>query len=281
MKKNLLILLILISKNSFAQDLIVTNLGDSINCKITKSKGPFVLYDITTNNTTSSIAINSNTIRKIEKNYFQKNVEIEKESDLVLNIGYNKSTLTKYYKKQNIEVYDNYFINLTNGRTFHSDLTYWTFKRYGVRISYDNFNSSTNEDSMPININGTINYFHFQEELTIHSISPGICFRTPIYNPKNNLILAASYEYNFYFNPYYVDKDNAEVQSNSSGVNFCAALERKVNTHFNIGLNFKYRFSKLKDINFVYSGSSNNYILDEEDKLVINRYDIGISIGIK
>ena len=282
MTKRIILFFLLFCKIAYAQDLIVTKNGDSINCKILERKGPILIFETTSGKLKTKKGVNTNAILKTEKNYYFITNDIDKESNFVLNFGYNKSVLTKYYRETNIDIYDKYFSKLTNGRTVHLDMTYWVFKRVGARLSYDNYYSTSSEDTMPMyNNNGVLVNYFLQEDLNIHSLSPGICYRTPIFSHKNNLILSASYEYNMFFNPYSINDFNAEMQAKSSGVNFGASLERTINNHFNIGFNVKYRFSKIENIDFVYDGNFVNYIYDEEDKLNLNRYDVGIIIGIK
>lgn len=289
----MLLLIVLISKVTQAQDLLVTTNGDSINCKIVDEKGSFVLYKILEGDSYVSRAINKQSISKSENGFYLRNPELaknnsnstskkQKYSSTNFNIGYNRLKLLDFYSSSGMEVIDKYNESLANGMGFNLELKRWFTKRLGIDIRYDLYSSKALEYKMPYtNPLGSTSYGPFSDKIKIHTFSPGFAFRTPIANENNYLIINTSFDYNLYINDFTYLGTPGKLKSKRYGYSFGMSYERVLNKNFAIGLNAKYRISSLNKVGLYVNGDFDEIDLTEEQEISINRYSFGLYLGIR
>ncbi len=195
MKKSLILLLIMILTDSlYAQDMIVTHEGDSINCKITKVKKDNIYFTFMYKNEVRRTLLPLSSLKVHQFNFYSKS-EIPNDNNgsykrnyqrfrVAINGGYSYQLA-----KVGINVPDgfkNYFKELKSGYHFGGDIIYYFTEYLGVGIKYSAFRtsnkmniSSTNNQTGEI-INGIMS-----NDLTISFIGPTFSTRYLNHNKSN------------------------------------------------------------------------------------------------
>ena len=151
MKKLLIILLFssLYNVLIYSQDLIVTNEGDSINCKITKIKADYVYFTFKHKEEIRNTLLPISDITKYHYNYYQHR-EVPKEKV----VGYEKyqhfrMSLNGGYSYQTARVHESvpvdfkdYIKEMKKGYHFGGDLTYYFTEPLGFGFKYFIFKTS-------------------------------------------------------------------------------------------------------------------------------------------
>lgn len=294
MKKILLILIILISRNSFAQDLIVTNNNDSINCLILEKKGSFLIYKKKIGNTYQFGSIKQEFVSKTELQFYNVNPALIKQSidpntqifkpEFFLTFEVNKSTLINYVVKSSNKTSDSINAVLAKSVSFSPAFEYWLSKKVGIGVKYEFYNSKASEDRYPVYLNSSSfppTYFELEEEIFIHTISPKLIFRTPVFNEKNYIFFHVMYNYNFYKDLIlYTEKISkqdysTETRSKKSGFGFSAGYEYHATKNLKFGFISSYQFCEIDNI-FV---NGKEIELTAANKLNLNRFNLGLIVG--
>ena len=149
--RNILIiaLLILIANTIYSQDLIVTNDGDSINCKITKVKTDNIYFTFKHKDEIRSTLLPKSSVKTHQFQYYQTS-EVPKEKVVGYeNYQHFRLAVNGGYSYQTAKVAENvpsdfkdYIKELKSGYHFGGDLTYYFTEPLGFGIKYYLFKSS-------------------------------------------------------------------------------------------------------------------------------------------
>lgn len=272
------------SKTAFSQDLLVTNTNDSINCIIDGTKGSFLMYKVLEDGKLLSKAIRSDNVTFSAKNYYKydisKQVVIKEKinNKTVFNVGFEYTNLYKLFEESKTPELNSYLKDLSTNFSAHLGIQHLLTKRIGIGFRYTLYNSSAREDSMPIVNNNRIYYLNFKDDLTIHTFSPEIIFRTPIYKDFYFLKLSFGPDFNLYSNPYLINGNNYEINSSKFGYSFGVMNEFVLNNNIAIAVFARYSNAVINKIDYIENGNSSEIDLTGFEKININRYSIGASI---
>ncbi len=191
--KNLLLFILICAFNnqSFAQDLIVTNDGDSIHCKITKIKGGNIYFAFRYENENRKTLLPKSKVSDYTKNFFKTSeVESAKEKAnedfrrfrFAVNSGFSYQTA-----KINEDIPDDfksYIKNLKSGFHIGGKLSYFFNEVYGFGLKYTLFKTSNSIDNIYLeDTNGIRTYGQMSDNILINFIGP--VFSTRIFNRSN------------------------------------------------------------------------------------------------
>ena len=207
---NKLILTILITLtfiSSNAQDLIITNSGDSISCKITKVKAQYIYFAYMEENEIKSTLIPTTEVAKYLKDV--DNINVISSNDipgndftkwrLALGFGYGyriakisdnfSSELTDYTKK----IKSGYIINAEGSVFFDIN--------WGMGLKYSYYNSKNSQDDVYLDFpDGNAGRYDISDDISIHHIGPSLHYRTTSLNNKSSFIFTVSVGYLGYKN---------------------------------------------------------------------------------
>lgn len=180
----------------FAQDLILTNQGDSINCKITKVKTDNIYFTFKHKDEFRSTLLPLADIVTHQFNFYQTG-EVKEEYivgyenyqhfRLAFNGGYS------YHTAKLAETvpsdFKNYYNELKSGYHFGGDITYYFTEPLGLGFKYYVFKTTNTMDNIyREDLDGNRTYGHMRDDLTISFIGP--TFSTRLLNQaKSNAVL--------------------------------------------------------------------------------------------
>lgn len=291
LKKLTLLTIITILSNfsiAFAQDLLVTKSLDSINCKIEGTKGSFTIYKIIENGGLTTKAINADNILIVKYNYYAYKIENwdqaknPKSNKLrtSFNIGVDYTQLYKFTNPIGVDEFDEYMEDLITAYSLHLEIQQTISKRFGLAFRYDLFSSNAIENEMPVKINNTTYYIQFKDDLTMHTFSPSLLFRTPVVNKFYHITVLTGLDYTIYKNPFRIDVDNYETSAKNFGFSIGLINEFTLNENFGLAINARYRNAIIDKVDFYSNGSTNEVELNGLEKINISRYSIGLSLMI-
>ena len=208
--KNILffLLLIAITNSIYAQDLIVTNDGDSINCKITKIKTDNIYFIFKYENEVRNTLLPLYSVKSHQFNFYNTNEIFEKKDNgygnyqhfrIAFNGGY--SYMTARVAESVPSDFKDYVKELKSGYHFGGDIAYYFTETIGIGGKYFSFKSSNSMDNIYVeDIDGNRRYGNMSDNLAISFIGP--MFSTRILNPdkSNALVINASLGYMGYSN---------------------------------------------------------------------------------
>lgn len=192
----------------FAQDLIITNDGDSINCKITKVKGDNVYFVFRYKDETRSTLLPASAIRERRFGFYETsevagkkggNKENFQRLRLALNGGYSWHT-AKIAGSVPADFKD-YVRRLKSGCHLGGDGTYFFNESFGAGIKYYLFKTSNSLDNIYVEDNsGNRTYGNMSDDLTVTFIGPAFSTRLLNYNKSNAFLMNLSLGYMGYAN---------------------------------------------------------------------------------
>ena len=194
MKKLILpLMLTLIFCQSYSQDLIVTNKGDSLKCKITKLKSDYIYFSFNNNGNTANSLLPRADVVNYSYGYF--NTGDNNSSPGASSVDYQKFTLSLDfgYSRRLAKTADNvpsayrdYINKLKNGYHFGGDFAYYFSEVYGLGGKALIYKASNSEQSY------TNNYG--KDDITISFI--GLMYPTRfIIDDKNSFLINYSIGY--------------------------------------------------------------------------------------
>lgn len=291
MKKLILILFIFICNNTFSQDLIVTNNNDSINCKIIERKGSFIIYKIKIGDEFQTRSVKEEFVLNTAPQFYVINPSLVKQEKVALNTDFknefyltfeiNRSSLNEFAKNTGDAKIDAINDNLSSAISFSPIIEIWLSKKIGIGLKYEYYKSTAQDDNFPLYYGSFPVYYRLNEEITIHTLSPKLNFRTPIQKDKSYLVFSAMYNYNFYndillfTDKNYPSQITAELSTKKSGFGFSAGFEYHTLENIKIGFITGYSFCLLDEIYL----NATQIQLTAANKINLNRINLGLFIG--
>lgn len=209
MKKLFFSFLLLALANTLpAQDLIVTQDGDSINCKITKIKGDNIFFTFNHNNEIRNTLLPKSEVEAYQYGFYKTSaiagLKAGRNNDfqrfrLAVNGGFSLQT-AKIAKDVPADFKD-YVRKLKRGAHFGADAAYFFSESLGAGVKYYLFKSSNSIDEIYLEDNdGNRTYGKMSDDVTISFIGPSFFTRTFNYDKTNAFMANLALGYMGYSN---------------------------------------------------------------------------------
>jgi len=294
MKHTLILLLLLtITCSVYSQDLIVTNDGDYINCKITRVKDSYVYFTFKHRNEIRNTMLHISDIEEYQYNYYQVSDNYvddynddyvdDYEDDnyfprfrLAINGGY--SYMTAKVAESVPDDFKNYVKKLKSGYHFGGDLSYYFSELYGVGGKCFIFKSSSSSDIYLEDTNGDRKYGIMSDDLTITYIGPVFSTRFLNWNKKNAFLMNVSLGYMGYSSDKVII-DKYKMKGSTLGMAFDIGYDIGISQNFSLGFQLSLLSGSLSKY------SLNNGIITETVNLNKDEYEnisrIDFTIGLR
>lgn len=285
--KNILIitLLIFIPNSIYSQDLIVTNEGDSINCKITNVKTDYIYFTFKHKSEIRSTLLPISGTKAHQFNYFQ-NSEVPKDKivgyenyqhiRVALNGGFSSHTAKV---AENVPgIFRNYVSELKTGYHFGGDLTYYFTEPLGFGIKYSLFKSSNSLDNIyVVDINGYRTYGKMSDDLTISFIGPLFSTRLLNHNKTNAILMNLSLGYMGYLNDKVII--NKYIMTGSTmGLSIDIGYDIGLSENLSLGFQISYLTGTLFEYDWDDGTKTERIILEKGEYEGLNRIDFSVGL---
>ncbi|NQY09094.1 MAG: hypothetical protein HRT71_06205 [Flavobacteriales bacterium] len=191
----LLITMMMLAAFAQGQDLIVTQEGDSINCRITNEQDGLVYFTSKVDGKYTNTNLPENQITSVVKGFYigkgnEDLIGSKKRKYPQFRIGANAG-LTYYFfgfiPDDTDDWIREYYKDLRTGFNFNIDAFYYPDKNWGIGFRYHSFNSSVQQDSVVVTFpDSTTKFGMIRDDISISYIGP--VFSARYIGPDNSYI---------------------------------------------------------------------------------------------
>lgn len=271
---------------SFSQDLIVTNEGDSINCKITKVKQDYIYFTFNYKDEIRNTLISVSQVKNYKTGYFkQSEIPMDKikihgnysRFRLAINGGYSYET-AKISESVPTD-FVNYAKDLKSGYHLGGDLTYFVAEQLGFGLRYYLFMSSNSMDNIYVDdINGNRRYGSMSDDIKIFFIGPAYSTRFLNGNKTNAFLMNLSLGY-MGFNDNKVVIDNYKVTGNALGLSLDIGYDISISK--NLMLGFQIAFITASISKFYWNDGTTTQTVELESGKYESLNRLDFSVGLR
>ncbi len=276
-------LLIFISKSIFSQDLIVTNDGDSINCKITAVEADRIYFTFKHNDEIRNTLLPQSNIKTHQLNYFPTSevptdnlVDNNNSQRLrfAFNVGYSRLTAGAPEGLSND--FAGYIKDLKNGFHFGGDLTYYFKEQFGVGAKCYFFKTTTSSVNIYVEqeAGGRV-YGKMSDDITTSFIGPMFSTRYFDKKKRNALYINYSLGYMGYSNNA-VFINNYKYTGNTVGLSIDVGYDIKVSEKASVGFQISFIAGTLSRIKVDNGVTTQTVELKKNSREGLGRIDLSV-----
>lgn len=281
----ILTLLILGTTLAHAQDLIVTNEGDSINCKITKVKADNIYFTFNHKGEIRSTLLPISDIKLHQFNFYQTS-EVPKDKivgyvndqrfRIAVNGGYSYHT-AKVGNSVPSDFKD-YIKKLKSGYIVSGDLTYYISEPLGLGVKYalSKYTNSLNNIYLE-DMNGNRTYGKMQDEISISFIGPSVSSRFLNHDKSNAFIMSLSLGYMGYTNNKVVI-DKYKITGSTMGMALDLGYDIGLNENLSLGFQISLLSGNLFEYDMDDGLTKQTIELEKGEYESLNRIDISVGL---
>jgi hypothetical protein len=288
MKKIIFILFALtLPATIFSQDLIITDMGDSINCRINKIDDENIYFSLGYKGRKRNTMMSLELVKKYEYGYFD-NKETS-FSNITWYSGY-KRTRTAFnfgwsYRTAQVEngletLIERYFRELRTGFHISSDLNYYFTEYFGIGLKYSFFKSSNEMENVRVTFeDGTEKIGKIKDDISIHFIGPSFNIRLLSGNRRNAFYSGFSAGYVRYINDCLI-VDKYFLKGKTIGFSGDLGFDLGLSENVSLGLVISYTLGTLKEYEVDDGTYRVIYEMKAEDYDNLSRIDMSAGLRI-
>jgi len=271
------ILLIIAALQQFvvsAQDLVVTNTDDSINCKITNIKDDYVYFTFSHQNDVRNTLMPKSQVKYFQYNYYnsssmQPHQIVGYQSDyphwrLAVSGGWSWRTnpLDKSLTPQERE----YAKKLMQGLNFSFDASYFFNEMFGIGFKYDLFNASTS-------------LYSLTETISINFAGPSFTMRFLNDTKTNYWFINYCFGYMGYTDKAKTPGQSAMIKGSTVGLLLDIGYDFAISKNWSVGIQLSSLMGTLTEYDFTENGYTQRKKLEKGEYEGLNR--LNISFGFR
>lgn len=277
-------LLALMANSICAQDLIVTNDGDSINCKITNVKPDNIYFTFKHKDEIRNTLLPKKSVKNYQFEYYQTSEVPKVKSQgygsyqhfrIALNAGY--SYLTAKVAESVPSDFKSYIKGLKSGYHFGGDLAYYFNEPLGVGIKYYIFKSSNRMDNIFVDDLDDRRYGIMSDDLTISFIGPTFSTRLLNENKNNALLMNLSLGYMGYSNDKVI-VDKYKMTGSTLGLSLDIGYDIGLSENLALGFQVSLLTGVLSKYDWNDGTTTQTIKLEKDEYENLNRIDLSIGL---
>ena len=281
-----LVLLIFAANSIYSQDLIVTNDGDSINCKITKVKPDNIYFTFKHKDEIRSTLLQISNVKYHQIDFYQTS-EVPKEKIVnYQNYRHYRIAISGGYSYHTARIAENipndlknYAKELKSGYHFGGDISYYFTEPLSFGFKYFLFKSSNSLDNIYLeDTDGFRRYGRMSDDLTISYIGPTFSTRLLNHNKRNALLMSISLGYMRYSNDKIII-DRYKIIGNTMG--FAVDVGYDIGLSDNLALGFQISLISGSLFNYDLSDGTTTKTVDLKKDEYENLNRIDFSVGLR
>ncbi|MGV8091371.1 MAG: outer membrane beta-barrel protein [Mangrovibacterium sp.] len=271
----------------YAQDLLITNTNDSINCKITAEKSNLVYFNFMHQGEFRKTLLAKRNVKQIVYNYFDEAIVEPQEVKRAENFNRFRVSLNGgigYRTARNPDdlpdFLDNYADGLKWGGCFSADAGYFINESIGLGLKYNYFGSSNSMQNvtMDVNYDGYPETGAMSDNINISFVGPMVSSMVYSGNRKNAFFFNLALGY-----LHYLDKGELigyDVKMKGSTVGFVGDIGYQIGLSDALSLAFtcSYTIGTLSKMKIELGDAS--YTVKPEDDKKENLGRIELTVGL-
>ncbi|MFW5656190.1 MAG: hypothetical protein ACOC0C_01130 [Bacteroidota bacterium] len=287
MKKSSIILSILFLNVliSQAQDLIVTDDSDSLNCEITEITPENIYFTFEFEGRNINTLLPRNKILTYKKNYFQietetitqpMNSSFYHEFRIALEGGFSRRTAKIPDNIPND--YEDYINELKSGYNFEAGLTYYFSEMIGLGICYSQFGASNEMENVWLqDIYGNRTYGLMRDDIFVHFFGPVLSTRFYNYNKKSAFFADFGLGYLGYDNDAIFVND-IHITGKTVGVSMDLGYDIGLSDNIAMGFEISVVSGTLTELEVSSGSYSETRELEKDEYENLGRFDFSIGL---
>jgi hypothetical protein len=273
---------------AYSQDLIVTEKGDSINCKITNIKTDYIHFTFKYEKEIRNTLLPIGQIHFYKQNFYSKS---EVPSDKIKNIDgdYQKVRFTIYggWSYRTAKVGDNvpsglqeYIKELKSGYHIGGDFNYYFSENIGFGLKYSMFRSTNELNNIYIvDENGQGRTGKVKDDITIQYFGPTLSSSFSSSNKKPRFITEFSLGYLSYKNKATVI-DDFTITGGTLGLLLGLGVDVPINENLSLEFIFAYTAGTLNQYKYQDNMQTTTIKLDKDNLESLSRIDFSIGLRL-
>lgn len=288
MKTLFILMLVLVCfQMSKAQDLIVTQKGDSLNCNITRIRSDYIHFTFKHENEIRNTLLPVSEIKFYKEGFFSK---AEVPPDKIKNVegDYQKVRFGIYggwsYRTAKIhqdvpDVLREFAKEMKSGYHLGADFTYFTSESFGFGVRYSRFGSANELNNVSTTYKNTNQKRTgtLKDEVGIHYFGPAICARTTSANQMRHFIADFSLGYLSYKEEI-VFIDRFTLTGGTVGVMLNLGFDFALDKNLSLGIFLAYTAGALSEVNFNNGIQTQKIKLKNDELEGLSRIDISVGL---
>lgn len=274
-------------KTGMSQDIIITQKGDTLNCKITEIDHSYIHFTFKFENEIRNTLLPVGEVKFYKKDFFAKS---EVPIDKIKNItgshqkvrigGYGGwSYMTGKISDKIPSEFHPYIQELKSGYHFGGDVNYFSSENIGFGIKYAVFRTRNQLDKIYTvdTITGKIRTGIMKDDITHRYFGPTVCTRISSSSKKTNYISNFSLGYLSFKNNATII-DNFTLSGNTLGLFLDLGVDIAVEENLFLGLFFSYTMGTLNQISYDDGKQSKIIKLDKDNLEGLSRIDLSVAL---
>ncbi|MDD5570867.1 MAG: hypothetical protein PHD97_06885 [Bacteroidales bacterium] len=274
-------------KTAKTQDLIVTDKGDSLNCKITKIKSDYIYFTFKYENEIRNTLLPLSQVKFYKKDFYSRS-EVPAEK-LKNKLKYKKVKISAYggwsYMTGTLssdipDDFRQYYKELKSGYHFGGEAGYFISEAIGLGIKYANFRTSNIMSNIYVKdtITGAIRTGILKNDITVQYFGPSLYVR--FYSKNKMVAFTSNYSMGYlYYKNDVVVVDRYTLISGTVGMIYDFGVDFMLDRNLAFGLGFSYVMGTLNEYKTNNGSSVQTIKLKNNELESISRIDL--SMGIK
>jgi len=282
----IILVLVLVSSFAFSQDLIVTNEGDSINCKITQIESDMIYFIFEYEGDVRNTLIQKSEVKEYQYKFYSSE-GLSKKSLYLKSDNYQKirfavnggfSYQTARISESVPADFEEYIRDLKSGFHLGADFTFFFNESVGIGLKANLFKTKNSLDGFYISDNmGNVITGTLSDDIAITFIGPSFTARTYNFNKKNalNMTIAAGY---MGYRDNQVVIESQKLTGSSVGMGLDIGYDIGISENMAIGFQVSYMIGVLTSINIERNNVVEKIDLEEGEYESMNRLDLSIGL---
>ena len=278
-------LLIFIANSVYSQDLILTNGGDSINCKITSVETDNIYFTFKYNEEIRTTLLPLSNVKTHQFDFYQTSEVPEEKVPAYGDYQHFRVALNGGYSYQTAKVaesvpndFKDYIKKLKSGYHFTGDITYYFAEPLGFGLKYYLFKSSNSLDNIYLeDTDGNRTYGKMSDDLTISFIGPSFSTRILSHDKSNVFLMNMSIGYIDYSNDKVVI-DRYKMTGSTLGLSFDIGYDIGLSDNISLGFQISFLSGTLFRYDWNDGTTTETIDLEEGEYESVNRIDFSAGL---
>jgi opacity protein-like surface antigen len=282
-----IIVIIVSFQTALAQDLIVTDTGDSLNCKITKISNDYIHFTFRYENEIRNTLLSCEQIKFYKKEFFSvpevpigmiKNIYGDYQK-IRLGVNGGWSYMTAKVSDAVPADFHQYIKDLKSGYHLGADFSYFSSEYIGFGLKYSLFRTKNEVDNVSATdpVTGQVRTGTLKDDITLHYVGPTLCTRLSSANKKTHFVADYSLGYLSYKNNATVI-DDFTLTSETLGIMLGLGVDFTIDKNMTLGFLFTYTGGALNHFNYNDGQQTKTIQLDKENLESVSRIDLSVAL---
>jgi hypothetical protein len=277
--------LILSAFASFAQDLIVTSRGDSINCMITGFREKYIFFKYAEEKEVKHTMLPREDVVNYEYNFYDTPILEEEEKAgpanyrqfrVAANGGF--SYFTAKVNDQIPSDFDDYFKDLKWGYHFGADFSYFLSEKFGLGLRYSLFRTSNSMDDVYVDDgNGNIRTGKMSDDISTQLFAPFFSIRLNNNSYTGAFLMGMSLGYIGYSNNAQLI-DPMKLTGNVFGLSLEMGYDIGLSDNLFLGFQVSFLMGALSKITMDNANGTQTIELEEGNHESMSRLDLSAGL---